>query len=247
MELEISLAELFSFRQLLASPCFEKELGDRTVRLILPYSEGWLYTDVEKYLPEDDPENPLNTPTDEYTLVQLYEPTFNKAVWVGEKRILSHDWGDITTWPQADNSHFILKAQSLTRFVVNQVIIRFPQTATIAENNAVHFEIYQSLDGMTPVDDETSSPIQQDVYPTFASLLMQCTSPVGMTIDAIPGAFTGKMIELMFLKNPIFLRSSLNERIECYMEGDLPIKTYDGNSLDDPCQVAFSILYMMDF
>ncbi|MCK5018206.1 MAG: hypothetical protein KAS32_14210 [Candidatus Peribacteraceae bacterium] len=183
--------------------------------------------------------------------VKLYA---NKAIKMYDKRLISHNWGDSSTWTAVDDSLWQVIPDAGTKLILTHIQFRFPKSTKILAANAFVYKVYLSTDGVTPVDDETEPAISL-VYESTLSLMEKANTSIQITTDTIPDAFDDKMVEVMFkyanpstLEGaPIVLRSSLNERIDAYLlEHDI-IKDSGGASMNSSTWAIANCKQMIDF
>ncbi len=243
-----SLAQFLAFRQKYSSEVFSKFISDDTIRLCMPYRDvGWLFCDV-------DATDPI------YLALQ---GTFNIPIEFVTKRIYSHDFGDTTTWADPQNSKFTISAQSIqhpvygalpSRWVIYKILVRFPKNANFESGNHASFRYYRSLDGMTPVDENTPMLFNVE-YETLGQLLTESETEIEMTADVIDGVYNTSMVQAEFLfcdpftllGKPIILRQTLGDHLDVQFELDQPVKDKNGDVLTDPCFVVFLCNEMIAF
>ena len=223
------------FRQKYDAEVVAQNLDSRRVRLCMAYQNaGWLFCDVENTNPR----------------YMALAHTFNEPFDISTRRIFSHDFGNSATWADPANSLYSIAAQSIqhpvfgplnARLSVYTIFVRFPKNATFGTNNHAWFKYYKSLDGVTPVDVNTP-PIINYEFPTLTDLLVESEGEIEMTADVIDGVYTTSMVQAMFDFSPagkrIILRQSLNERLDVYFGGHVPVADPNGDPLTDPCHIV---------
>jgi hypothetical protein len=175
------------------------------------------------------------------------------------RRVSSHDFADNGTWTSPDDSTFSVQAASIqhpvegeinSRSAIYMIFVRFPKNACFGSGNSAHFKYYRSLDGVTPVDEDTPAMIDME-FSTLRDILVLSESEIEMTADVINGVYTTSMVQATYdLSTPgkeICLRQSLNERLDVYFDGHNEILDSNQQALTDPCQIVFIMNETIEF
>jgi len=237
LEIEIQFTELIKLRRKIHAELFSVDIDENTAKLILPYQGLILFTETAKSSAE----------------FLSVSGTLNKAIIFYEKRIITHNFSDSGTWDTVNNSLFTVTPPAGIKYVIPQIVLRFPLNAVIADGNPIIFSVFLSLDGVTPVNENTPSVISRS-HSSIAGLIRETNDYIGIT-GSIVGDLNEQNVTAVFryadyfsLKgSPIILRAALSERIDIYMGNHQTIKDINGDTLADECTASLAVKYCMDF
>lgn len=244
-----TLAEVLEWRNHLSCTLFVEPVAANISLVKVKLDGGFIYTEV--------------APDDPTLLAVMAGPYINKPVMYVEERLHSHDFADSTTWQTQSplSSIFSLTAPLWTlpvigpvpsRLVIHTLKIVFPENATFDSSNKAFIKFYQSLDGVTPVDENTPPSMEKE-FPDIRNFLQES---ITTEHDYTPsGAYTRKTGESFFYftdplemgGRPVILKYTLGEHFDIGFSGDTELKDKDGLALDDPCEAIFYCNKMIQF
>ena len=170
----------------------------------------------------------------------------NKPISKYDKRIVTHNFTDISSWPVVDGvpkSNYIVVPGEGKKFVITYIQIRFPKNIKLKETNKLYF----SANLYDPAI-EAVRPVIYLAYGSLKELVRKTNTPIQVPFDIIEDISDNKMVELEFkyadpeslIGSPIILRSALNEYIEIGLTGDTNLK--DINNLDFNGDEAWAVI-----
>ncbi len=176
----------------------------------------------------------------------------NKPIRMDSLMLESHNFGDSTSWSSTDNSLFVFKPYDGYKLIVTSIVARMPIDVNL-EVNPITFKVYLSLDGVTPVDENTP-PCIIETYRSIKDLVNISNSTL-VVIDEVTNLSNTKMLEIKFryadsdLSNSskLTLNSSLNERVDVMLENNTPVLDSNGNALEEACYSIFNTKRVYDF
>jgi len=157
----------------------------------------------------------------------------NKPIQFYDKRIVSHNFGDNTTWVNGvTDSTFIVQPSAGMKFIISYISVRFPKNLKLTSTNKLAFEVYLSLDNVNP----PSVPVIRLEYGSLRDLVKKTNTPIEVPVDVVPDVSNDKVVEIMFryanpgtlVGSPFILRSSLGEYIKVYLSEHTPVKDING-------------------
>lgn len=184
--------------------------------------------------------------------VTYRKPFGNQPVFVTDKRIVTHNFGNNSTWVNGPNdSTFEVVPDTNKKLIVTSIIVRSPKNLKLTQTNQLVFEVWLSPDGVTP-------PTTPKIYISYASLrdiVRKSNVPIQVANDVIPDVSTDKVIEITFrycdpdtLRGaPIVLRQQLDEKIKIYLSAHQPVRTIDNQPLTDECWAVVVGRQTLDF
>jgi len=178
------------------------------------------------------------------------KPYVNKPIVFYDKRIVSHNFSDPSTWTASDNSLYITKPDPGQKYILSHCIARFPKSLMIVPSNPLHYIIYLSPDGVS----EAVETIHL-IYNTTADLIRKTNVPMYMSPTNLPSMGVEEIVEINFMYAdpytlqgaPIIFRGNLNERIEIHLENHDPFRDINGDLLTQECVIMFNFKRTIDF
>ncbi|MFA5071327.1 MAG: hypothetical protein WC511_03040 [Candidatus Pacearchaeota archaeon] len=176
----------------------------------------------------------------------------NLPIKLYDKRIVSHNLADSTAWTQTPGSSlFVITPDPGSKFILTHSIVRFPDNLKIVPTNKLYYQVFLSLDNVTP----PTQPVISLVYEKVTDLFRKATAPFVVAPAIVPELGTNKVVEVLFqyadphtLKgSPITLRASLGEKIQVYLEGNTPFLDIDDNPILQECTIAMNFRKTVEF
>lgn len=174
----------------------------------------------------------------------------NQSVHFDSLMVQTHDFADPTTW--GETSLYQLIPYENYKLIITSIVARFPSNLDLSANN-LEFRIYKSLDGETPVGEDTA-PYIEDVYSHIRQIITLSNTSLS-TIPDPTNEFASEMYEVKFryadsdLSNSskLTLSSALNEWIEVGIQHDTHLVDTVGADITDPCYLFFNTKRVEDF
>lgn len=237
--IETDISNLLDFRRKKNLELYSKTISSKKRTLYVHAQDGIILT------------SDILIGSDEW---QSIEPFVNKPITMFDKRLISHDWGNNTTWDSTSNSIWQVVPPEGYKYVITHIQLRFPTNTKVIPANSFKYEVYISPDGITPIDG-TTSPIINLEYESTLSLIKRANTSVNITTDTIPEAFNDKLAEVTFKYcnpatlegSPIVLRSSLNERIDSLLTNNMPILSTTDTALTTEFWAIVNCKILPDF
>jgi len=226
----VDYTTLLKNRRLANAPlnCVEYE---KTVELHVPTEYGIYETILKKDSGNQDYQDFINNRKQYCNSLE--------AIALRDHRVVTHNFADSSTWINgAGDSTFTIAPEDGKVFIVTFMMIRFPKKLKLESTNRLTFKVWLSPDGISaPV------PVINLQYGSLKELRKKSNTPTFIPPDIVEDMGSDKMIEMIFhyadndtLKgSPIRLHSSLNEKIEIYLEAHQPVKDISGGSITDDC------------
>jgi len=240
----VSLTDLLTYREAKNLELFAAEIEKNKVKLAIQATPGMiLYTHVYSNSYE----------------WQMLKNFVNKPIRMYDRRIVTHNFADPTTWlmysdPYVTSSKFSIIPDPYFKFIIFQVNVRFPQNAKLTPNNAMNFKVYLTTTGV-PITPQ-SPPVIALTYNNMREMLRKADTPFYMTPDVITTSeYTHKICEITFqyadpatgVGAPLVLHWQFNERIDIYLAGDNPVLDESDQPLGDDCFVTLVCKRTLDF
>lgn len=174
----------------------------------------------------------------------------NKPIKFYDRRVVSHDFANKNTWSSIDNSMFTCTPDPGWKFILTHCIVRFPKTLMLTDSNALHYLVYLSLDGKSePV------PVIHIEYKETADLIRKTNTPMYVSPTNLPGMGEEAMVEINFVYAdpftfdgaPVTFRSSLNERIEIYLESNEEFVDINNLKISQECNIMLNFKRTLEF
>lgn len=233
--IDVDIDVLLKFRRKLNKPLFGKFAGQDEVKLYVQVDSGVLLKAV------------VNRNSDVFNALR---PFVNQPIEMFDKRVQTWDFSKNTEWSSPNNSTFVIQPESGWKYLVTDIIIRFPRLLKLTSTNRLVFQVWKYVESINSV-----VPVIDLRYGSISELLKKSNVPMSLTTDVVPDAFNDKMVELRFVYanpfnlegSPIELRSSLNEKIVIFLEAHQPVKDINGQTLTDGCWAVVNAKRLLDF
>lgn len=176
----------------------------------------------------------------------------NLPIKLYDKRIVSHNLADSASWIQTPGSSlFVVTPDPGSKFILTHSIVRFPDNLKIVPTNKLYYQVFISLDNVTP----PTQPVISLVYERVTDLFRKATAPFVVAPAIVPELGTNKVVEVLFqyadphtLKgSPITLRASLGEKVQVYLENNSPFLNTEGEPITQECTIAMNFRKTVEF
>ena len=233
----VSLDQLLHYRRAYDRELFAITEGQGKVRLLVHSVPGTMISSGPYHLSQ----------------IENLRPYLNKPIPRESLMIRTHDFGDISTWADEQNSDYTLSPYAGTKLVISSIVTRSPEDVDLAAN-PITYSVYKSLDGVTPVTAETP-PIISTTYDSLRSLIMQSNSPVDLNMLPIDGTMI-PVVDIRFRYalgeveefSKLSLSASLNEHIKATLaDAGSPLNRTDAAGPASPVYAWFNCARVPDF
>lgn len=167
-----------------------------------------------------------------------------------DRRVVSHDFGNITTWLDPADSLFKYQPPANQKFLMLSMRARFPRNIALTEANALQFKFNKYVPQYSAV-----VPALAFEYKSITDMLKQSDSPINSTTDVIPNLGSIQMVEVEFTytnvnsiwMSPLQLRGSLGESITIGTKANQPLLDVSGDPLVGACWMLMTGRLVPDF